>query len=90
MSITPEKLPPRVDSLDAYRGVVMFLMMAEVLRLREVARALPDSAFWKFLALHQTHVDWEGLTLHDLRRNEEALAALIARERDLMALEGGA
>lgn len=66
MSTTPEKTPPRVDSLDAYRGFVMFLMMAEVLRLREVARALPGSEFWQFLARHQTHVDWGGLTLHDL------------------------
>ncbi|MSR57216.1 MAG: DUF5009 domain-containing protein [Planctomycetaceae bacterium] len=66
MSTTPEKLPPRVDSLDAYRGFVMFLMMAEVLHLRQVSAALPGSEFWKFLALHQTHVDWEGCSLHDL------------------------
>ena len=33
-------VPPRLGSLDAYRGFVMFLMMAEVLRLSRVARAL--------------------------------------------------
>ncbi len=57
---------PRLDSLDAYRGFVMFLMMAEVLRLGNVAEALPDSAFWKFLAHHQSHVEWVGCSLHDL------------------------
>jgi predicted acyltransferase len=52
--------------MDAYRGLVMFLMMAEVLRLSRVAGALPDSAFWQFLAHHQTHVPWIGCSLHDL------------------------
>lgn len=56
----------RLLSLDAYRGFVMFLMMAEVLRLYRVAAARPDSAFWKFLALHQTHAEWIGCSLHDL------------------------
>ena len=36
----------RNQSLDAYRGFVMFLMMAEVLRLSKVAQGSPDSAFW--------------------------------------------
>ena len=60
--------PParRLDSLDAYRGFVMFLMMAEVLRLGRVADALPESAFWKFLAHHQSHAEWVGCSLHDL------------------------
>lgn len=44
----------------------MFLMMAEVLRLSRVARAVPESGFWKFLAYHQTHVEWVGCSLHDL------------------------
>jgi predicted acyltransferase len=43
----------------------MFLMMAEVLRLSRVARALPDNWFWGFLAAQQTHVDWAGCSLHD-------------------------
>jgi uncharacterized membrane protein len=50
----------RLVSLDAYRGLVMFLMMAEVLRLSRVADALPDSGFWRFLAHHQDHVPWVG------------------------------
>jgi predicted acyltransferase len=64
-SLAPSK-PARLGSVDAYRGFVMFLMMAEVLRLARVARAFPDSRFWEFLALHQTHVEWAGCSLHDL------------------------
>jgi predicted acyltransferase len=56
----------RVGSIDAYRGLVMLLMMAEVLELRRVSDALPESGFWKLLAYHQTHVDWIGCSLHDL------------------------
>lgn len=44
----------------------MFLMMAEVLHLGQVARAIPDSGFWKLLAHHQSHVPWVGCSLHDL------------------------
>ena len=33
--------PARITSIDAYRGLVMFLMMAEVLHLDEVARHVP-------------------------------------------------
>src|SRR6185503_20962822 len=60
------KIPTRVSSIDAYRGLVMLLMMAEVLRLRRVAEALPGNGFWAFLAQQQSHVDWIGCTLHDL------------------------
>ncbi len=44
----------------------MLLMMAEVLRLASVARALPESAFWAFVGFHQSHVEWIGCSLHDL------------------------
>ncbi len=56
----------RLASIDAYRGLVMFLMMAEVLRLAKVAAAVPDSAVLRFLAAQQTHVEWAGCVLHDL------------------------
>lgn len=58
--------PTRVASIDAYRGLVMFLMLAEVLRLPRMARAFPDSPFWQFLGYHQSHVEWQGCSLHDL------------------------
>src|SRR5664280_1498218 len=43
----------------------MLLMMAEVVQLSRVAKALPGSGFWNFLAYHQTHVEWAGCSLHD-------------------------
>jgi heparan-alpha-glucosaminide N-acetyltransferase len=51
--------------VDAYRGFVMTLMMAEVLRLARMAQLHPGSAFWSFLAFHQTHAAWVGCSLHD-------------------------
>jgi predicted acyltransferase len=57
---------PRVASLDAFRGTVMTLMLAEVLRLPGVARALPQSAFWGFIGFHTSHVAWQGGSLHDM------------------------
>lgn len=63
---TPDLTTTRLTSVDAYRGFVMLLMMAEVLRLREVAKALPGNQFWEFLAKQQTHVEWVGCVLHDM------------------------
>jgi len=62
---TPAEYAKRNLSLDAYRGFVMLLMMAEVLQLARVAAAYPSSSFWKFLAWNQTHVEWFGCSLHD-------------------------
>jgi predicted acyltransferase len=56
----------RLDSLDAYRGFVMFLIMAEVLEFGRVAAATGNGAFWRFLQHHQSHVSWVGCSLHDL------------------------
>lgn len=58
-------LPPRNVAVDAYRGLVMLLMMAEVLSFADVARSYPRSLFWHVLALGQTHVEWVGMSLHD-------------------------
>jgi heparan-alpha-glucosaminide N-acetyltransferase len=58
--------PARNVAVDAYRGFVMLLMMAEVLRLSGVARALPGNWFWAFLGYHQSHVAWAGCSLHDM------------------------
>lgn len=60
----------RIASVDAYRGFVMLLMMAEVLHLGRVAGKLPDgdawAPFWAALAKHQSHAAWLGCNLHDL------------------------
>ncbi|MEQ1472503.1 MAG: DUF5009 domain-containing protein [Candidatus Acidiferrum sp.] len=52
-------------AIDAYRGFVMLLMMAEVLRFSQVAKSFPDSWFWKVLSYNQSHVPWAGCSLHD-------------------------
>src|SRR4249919_1146355 len=56
----------RLASIDAYRGLVMFLMLAEVLRFCEVSAAWPHSTFWRLLCHQQTHAAWIGCSLHDL------------------------
>jgi predicted acyltransferase len=56
----------RLKSADVYRGFVMLLMMAEVLSFQSVHEALPESAFWHFMAFNQDHVAWIGCSLHDL------------------------
>jgi heparan-alpha-glucosaminide N-acetyltransferase len=67
-----KQVTPRVMAVDAYRGFVMLLMMAEVLELGRVSNAvpldpkLPRDPFWAFLAHHQSHALWSGCSLHDL------------------------
>jgi predicted acyltransferase len=56
----------RLVSLDAFRGTVMILMLAEQMRLPEVARAFPYSAVWRLIAFNTEHVEWQGCSLHDL------------------------
>ncbi len=61
----PQK-PPRIASVDAFRGVVMTLMLAEVMNLPALAHVFPQSAFWSFIAFNTEHVEWQGCSLHDL------------------------
>ena len=56
--VNPAMPVSRIASVDVYRGFVMLLMMAEVLSLQSVAKALPDNAFWQFLSFNQSHVPW--------------------------------
>lgn len=60
------KASVRNVAIDAYRGLVMVLMMAEVLHLAEVSRAFPGNWFWAVLGYNQSHVQWAGFSLHDL------------------------
>jgi heparan-alpha-glucosaminide N-acetyltransferase len=65
----PERKPEsvtRLVSLDAFRGTVMFLMLAEAMRLHMVASAFPHSAIWRMIGFNTDHVDWQGCSLHDL------------------------
>src|SRR3954469_20771554 len=56
----------RLVSLDAFRGLVMVLMLAEVMRLPVVAQAFPHSVFWRIIGFNTEHVEWQGCSLHDL------------------------
>jgi predicted acyltransferase len=56
----------RVTSIDALRGFVMFLMLAEAMRLWTLHDAFPASRLWAIVAFNTTHVPWQGCSLHDL------------------------
>src|SRR4051795_6489174 len=56
----------RIISIDAFRGFVMFLMLAEAMRLWTLHDAFPASRFWAVVAYNTTHVPWQGCSLHDL------------------------
>lgn len=81
-------LPQRLASVDAYRGFVMLLMMAEVLRFGGVATALPDSRFWAFLDDQQSHMQWVGCSLHDLIQPSFSFIVGLALPFSLMARAG--
>lgn len=65
-TVPPASPQARLTSLDAYRGFVMSLMLAEVLHLCAVSAEKPESVFLKLLCHNQTHAAWVGCTLHDL------------------------
>src|SRR4051794_37916805 len=56
----------RIASIDAFRGFVMFLMLAEAMRLWTLHTAFPESRFWSIVAYNTSHVPWQGCSLHDL------------------------
>ena len=62
----PAKRLTRLVSLDAFRGLVMVLMLNERTRLPEVARSFPHSAIWALIAYNTEHVEWQGCSVHDL------------------------
>ena len=70
--VPPSNAPPpstfvaRLASIDAFRGFVMFLMLAEAMRLWTVHEAFPNSWFWRIVAFNTEHVEWQGCSLHDL------------------------
>jgi heparan-alpha-glucosaminide N-acetyltransferase len=64
VDVVEQKLQRNI-AVDAYRGFVMLLMMAEVLRFSRVALSFPNSLIWRILAFNQTHSEWVGMSLHD-------------------------
>jgi len=63
---TPSDATARLISVDAFRGLVMVLMLAEVMQLPKVAEAFPHSLFWRIVGFNTEHVPWQGCSLHDL------------------------
>jgi len=67
-------VPPRIASIDIYRGLVMFLMLFEMVHLEEVSAKLKDDStrsetqrgILNIIHFNVSHVDWEGCSLHDL------------------------
>jgi heparan-alpha-glucosaminide N-acetyltransferase len=65
----PERKPEenaRLISMDAFRGLVMTLMLGEEMRLPVVASSFPHSTIWNVIAFNTQHVEWQGCSLHDL------------------------
>ena len=88
VSSTDRGLPPRLVSLDVYRGFVMFLLMAEVLRFHAVSEAISSKGFWAFLATQQSHVQWVGCHLHDLIQPSFSFIVGVALPFSIMARAG--
>lgn len=65
-SSSPRVAVQRIESIDAFRGFVMLLMLAEAMRLWTVHDAFPSSRFWALIAYNTEHVPWQGCSLHDL------------------------
>jgi heparan-alpha-glucosaminide N-acetyltransferase len=65
-SMDSSPLPPRLLSLDVYRGFVMLLMAAEMMELYRLGELFPGSAAAAFIAAQSSHVEWAGCSLHDL------------------------
>jgi len=63
---TPATAPSRKLSIDVFRGMVMFLMLAELMHLYDLAAAFPGNRWLQWVRFHTTHVAWEGCSLHDL------------------------
>jgi heparan-alpha-glucosaminide N-acetyltransferase len=67
---TPTSTSVRIASIDVFRGLVMFLMLFQMVRLPVVAEKMIEEGrwpgFWKVVAFHTEHVEWEGGSLHDM------------------------
>lgn len=73
LNTTAEPFAPpskRLASIDIYRGMVMFLMLAEMLRLEELHKISANggwiSKVFAWISYHTSHVEWHGCSLHDM------------------------
>lgn len=58
--------PPRLVSLDVFRGLTMLFMASEIMRIPAVARQFTDSRVAQWLAFALDHVPWTGFGPWDL------------------------
>lgn len=68
-SAVEDRASNRLTSLDAFRGLVMLLLIPDVFggfSFYEMARRIPDSSVWTTLARNFTHAPWSGATIWDL------------------------
>ncbi|GAB3003899.1 DUF5009 domain-containing protein [Cyclobacterium sediminis] len=67
MTSLQEANDKRLVSLDAYRGITMFLLVGESARLYGAFEGLfPDASFWQMTFTQFTHHPWNGLRFWDL------------------------
>jgi heparan-alpha-glucosaminide N-acetyltransferase len=63
----PAEKPPRLVSLDAYRGFIMLVMASAGFGFVKVWRqSFPEDPVWRFLAYEFDHVPWVGCSFWDL------------------------
>ncbi|HLX62115.1 MAG TPA: DUF5009 domain-containing protein [Planctomycetota bacterium] len=58
--------PARLESLDAFRGIIMLLMASGGLNLAGVAKEFPNNWFLKIVGPQTGHSEWIGCTFWDL------------------------
>jgi predicted acyltransferase len=63
---TPSVRPPRLVSLDAYRGFIMLAMASAGFGFVAVSREFSGDPVWQFLAFQFDHVQWTGCAFWDL------------------------
>jgi heparan-alpha-glucosaminide N-acetyltransferase len=60
----------RLPSIDIYRGMVMFLMLAEVMHLYKLREVFDQDniagRIAEWIRFHTSHVEWVGCSLHDM------------------------
>jgi len=61
--------PPRIASVDVFRGLVLLLLIPNVnggFSFHQMAERFPDSEIWGFLGKQFSHAEWTGTTVWDL------------------------
>ena len=61
LPVSPPAATGRLQSLDAFRGLIMFTLLCG-----GIFHSLADHPLWGWLARHNEHVAWQGLVYWDL------------------------